>query len=158
RRLRLCAGQSVDARADVRPGADDRPDRGRYSGAAREAQGCHGRAGARRRAAFPRQASRGHRLFDPRQCGARGEEVVRLLATLLVALTCAFPSAARAESKIEPIVSPGGIKAWLVRETTVPMVAVDFAFTGGANADPAEKPGVANMVGSLLDEGAGELD
>jgi len=84
--------------------------------------------------------------------------VTRLLAALAAVLTLAFASAASAENKIQPIVSPGGIKAWLVREPAVPMVAVDFAFTGGANADPAEKPGVANMVGSLLDEGAGELD
>ena len=67
-----------------------------------------------------------------------------------VAATIAFGAAgpAPAASKIEPIVSPGGIKAWLVREPTVPMVALDFAFTGGANADPAGKPGVANMVSS----------
>jgi zinc protease len=38
------------------------------------------------------------------------------------------------------------------------MIALDFAVTGGANADPADKPGVANMLGSLLDEGAGDLD
>ncbi len=63
-----------------------------------------------------------------------------------------------AASKIEAIVSPGGIKAWLVREPAVPMVALDYSFTGGANADPADKPGLANMLGSLLDEGAGELD
>jgi zinc protease len=37
-------------------------------------------------------------------------------------------------------------------------VALDYAFTGGANADPADKPGLATMVGSLLDEGAGKLD
>ncbi len=37
-------------------------------------------------------------------------------------------------------------------------MALDYAFTGGANADPADKSGVANMVASLLDEGAGELD
>jgi zinc protease len=84
--------------------------------------------------------------------------VSRFLAALVAACALAFASAASAESKIEPIVSPGGIKAWLVRETSVPMVSVDFAFTGGANADPADKPGVANMLGSLLDEGAGELD
>jgi zinc protease len=40
----------------------------------------------------------------------------------------------------------------------VPVVALDFAFTGGANADPADKPGVANVLASMLDEGAGELD
>jgi len=30
-------------------------------------------------------------------------------------------------------------------------------FTGGANADPAGRPGVANMAAALLDEGAGDL-
>ena len=66
-------------------------------------------------------------------------------------------SPAPAANKVEAIVSPGGIKAWLVREPSVPMVAFDFAFTGGANADPADKPGVANMVSQMLDEGAGDL-
>lgn len=61
-------------------------------------------------------------------------------------------------AKIERIVSPAGIEAWLVREPSVPLIALDFAFAGGANADPADKPGVANMVSALLDEGAGELD
>ena len=82
----------------------------------------------------------------------------RLLAALVAAFTIAFASAACAESKIEQIVSPGGIKAWLVREQSVPMMALDYAFTGGANADPADKPGVASMLGALLDEGAGDLD
>jgi zinc protease len=85
--------------------------------------------------------------------------VSRLFAAALsIALTIATFGPATAASKIEEIVSPGGIKAWLVRDNTVPMVSLDYAFTGGANADPADKPGVANMVGHLLDEGAGDLD
>ena len=87
----------------------------------------------------------------------RSTQRIRLVS-LAAALTLAFLGGASAASKIEPIVSPGGIKAWLVREQTVPMVAVDYAFRGGVNADPADKPGVANMVSSLLDEGAGDLD
>jgi zinc protease len=84
--------------------------------------------------------------------------VNRLFAAALAALfAIALAEPAPAASKIEQIVSPGGIKAWLVREAAVPMIALDFAFTGGANADPAGKPGVANMVSSLLDEGAGDL-
>jgi zinc protease len=59
---------------------------------------------------------------------------------------------------VERIVSPGGIEAWLVREPSVPLVTMEFAFLGGASQDPAAKPGVANMVSQLLDEGAGELD
>jgi zinc protease len=84
--------------------------------------------------------------------------VIKLAAALAAVLTLAFSDAAPAASKIEPIVSPGGIKAWLVREQSVPMIALDYAFLGGANADPAGKPGVASMVSSLLDEGAGELN
>jgi zinc protease len=79
-------------------------------------------------------------------------------AALAIALTFACAGPAPAASKIEEIVSPGGIKAWLVRDKTVPMLALDYAFTGGANADPAGKPGVANMAAALLDEGAGDLD
>ena len=82
----------------------------------------------------------------------------RLFAFALAAALTLSAAPVSAASKIEAIVSPGGIKAWLVREPAVPMVALDYSFTGGANADPADKPGLATMLGSLLDEGAGELD
>ncbi|MEW6449358.1 MAG: pitrilysin family protein [Pseudomonadota bacterium] len=59
---------------------------------------------------------------------------------------------------IERVVSPGGIEAWLVREPSIPLIAMNFAFKGGANQDPALKPGTGTMVASLLDEGAGEMD
>lgn len=85
--------------------------------------------------------------------------MIRIFGAALAAVSLlAFAGPAPAASKIQEIVSPGGIKAWLVREPAVPMVALDYAFTGGANADPAGKPGVANMVGSAIDEGAGDLD
>ena len=60
--------------------------------------------------------------------------------------------------EIERVVSPLGIEAWLVEDDTVPLVALSFAFIGGAAQDPAERPGVANMLSGLLDEGAGDLD
>jgi zinc protease len=56
------------------------------------------------------------------------------------------------------VVSPGGIEAWLVHEPSLPLVALNFAFVGGATVDPTDKPGVGYMVSSLLDDGAGELD
>ena len=59
---------------------------------------------------------------------------------------------------IQRVVSPKGIEAWLVEEDKVPLIAMSFAFVGGASQDPAGKPGVANMVSGLLDEGAGDLD
>ena len=69
----------------------------------------------------------------------------------------AFASQAQA-TKIERVVSPGGIEAWLVHDRTVPMIALEFAFRGGANQDPAEKSGVARLASELLDEGAGDMD
>jgi zinc protease len=77
------------------------------------------------------------------------------IAAALCLIVFAGPADA---TKIERVVSPGGIEAWLVREPTVPLIALDFAFLGGGNEDPTDKPGVANMVSDLLDEGAGELD
>ncbi len=59
---------------------------------------------------------------------------------------------------IERVVSPGGIEAWLVHEPAVPLIAVDVAFAGGTTQDPPGKAGTANLVASLLDEGAGDLD
>jgi zinc protease len=80
-------------------------------------------------------------------------------ARLAVACTLALSLTSLAHAtKIERVISAGGIEAWLVQEKTVPLIAVDFAFRSGAIQDPADKPGVANMVASLLDEGAGELD
>src|SRR5436309_1541621 len=83
----------------------------------------------------------------------------RFAATALVtaALTSAAASAAQA-TNIERVTSAGGIEFWLVRDSTVPVIALDFAIRGGANQDPADKPGLANLATELLDEGAGELD
>jgi len=59
---------------------------------------------------------------------------------------------------IERVLSPGGLEAWLVRDKTVPLIAMEYAFAGGTSQDPADKPGVGNMAAALLDEGAGDLD
>ena len=80
-----------------------------------------------------------------------------LAAAAAFALFVSVPQA-QAAAKIERVVSPGGIEAWLVREPSVPLIAMDFSFKGGANQDPAGKPGVAYMVAATLDEGAGDLD
>jgi zinc protease len=77
-----------------------------------------------------------------------------LFAAALLALAV-VPAGATA---IERVISPGGIEAWLVRQPSVPLVAMDFAMVGGASEDPADKGGVAHLVASTIDEGAGELD
>jgi zinc protease len=75
-----------------------------------------------------------------------------------VAVVLAVAASPAGAVKIDVIKSPGGIEAWLVQEPSVPLVAISFAFRGGTSQDPADKPGVANMVSALLDEGAGPFD
>ena len=80
-----------------------------------------------------------------------------VFAIMTLSLVSAAPAFAGA-SRIESVVTPAGIEVWLVREKNLPMLSFDFAFLGGAAQDPAGKPGVANLVAGLLDEGAGDLD
>ncbi|MDF1750302.1 MAG: pitrilysin family protein [Alphaproteobacteria bacterium] len=73
---------------------------------------------------------------------------------LLMALRPAF-----AEVKVEEVVSPGGIKAWLVRDETVPVTAIEFSFKGGgAGHDKPGKEGTARLTAGTIDEGAGPYD
>ena len=59
---------------------------------------------------------------------------------------------------VERVNTPGGIKAWLVQDHSNPIVTIRFAFRGGAALDPPGKVGLANLVASTIDEGAGDLD
>jgi zinc protease len=83
---------------------------------------------------------------------------LRLFVVCVAALATVAAVQPAAATKIERVVSPGGIEAWLVREPSLPLLAINFAFVGGASQDPAAKPGVGHMTASLLDDGAGELD
>jgi predicted Zn-dependent peptidase len=67
-----------------------------------------------------------------------------------------FVAAAAEASNVQRVLSPKGIEAWLVEEDKVPLIAISFAFVGGASQDPADKPGVAALVAGLLDRGAGK--
>ncbi len=85
--------------------------------------------------------------------------MIRLLAPIaLAALALLTAAPAGAAMQIEKIVSPSGITAWLVREQTVPLVTLNYAFHGGSSQDEADKAGTANLAADLLDEGAGDLD
>jgi len=63
----------------------------------------------------------------------------------------------RAE-RVQHVVSPGGVVAWLVEDYAVPLVAMDYSFHGGATQDPQGKAGAASLLAGMLDEGAGDLD
>lgn len=76
-----------------------------------------------------------------------------------MALSLVSPAAAQSQTtRIARVTSPGGIEAWLVQDKTHPLIAMEFAFVGGGAQDPKDKPGVASLTSSLLDEGAGDLD
>ena len=79
---------------------------------------------------------------------------------LAAALLAPLPgdAAARPGIDIQSVTSPGGITAWLVEDSTIPLIAMDFSFAGGAAVDPDDKTGLANYLSSMLDEGAGDLD
>ena len=69
-----------------------------------------------------------------------------------------MPVAASRASKVQVVRAACGVTAWLVEDYAVPIVAIDFAFRGGASQDQTGKAGTATMFSALLDEGAGDLD
>lgn len=80
------------------------------------------------------------------------------LFPVLLALAAGLLATPATAVEVERVVSPGGIEAWLVRDTQNPIINLRFAFRGGAALDPDGKEGLANLVSSTLDEGAGDLD
>ncbi len=73
------------------------------------------------------------------------------------ALVAAFAPPALA-IEIQDVVSPKGVHAWLVQDSSVPIVSMRFSFKGGTAQDPAGKEGLANLMTGLFDEGAGDLN
>ncbi len=86
-----------------------------------------------------------------------GARMERLIAFCLLGLCLLLAPAANAVT-IQRVISPGGIEAWLVEQHTIPLIAMDFAFRGGAKLDPAGKVGLARLAAATIDEGAGDLD
>ncbi len=83
---------------------------------------------------------------------------LRFLGAIAFALALLWVAPAAAATTPVRVVSPGGIEAWLVEEHAIPILSARIAFRGGAALDADDRIGRANMVSSLLDEGAGDLD
>lgn len=78
----------------------------------------------------------------------------RLLLTLALLL---LPITAHA-TQVQEVVTPKGLRAWLVEDHSLPLVAVKLVFTESGYAQDAKgKEGRANMAAALLMEGAGDL-
>jgi len=85
--------------------------------------------------------------------------MIRFATSIALALLALWVGASNASAMtIEQIVSPSGIHAWLVREHSVPLIALNYAFHGGSTQDDALKAGTAHFTADMLDEGAGDID
>lgn len=78
------------------------------------------------------------------------------LMTLFAFLALLVPVSANAIT-VKSVQGPTGVETWLSEERALPMIAVNISFPAGSAYDPADKPGLANMMASLIDEGAGDL-
>jgi zinc protease len=76
-------------------------------------------------------------------------------AALLLA-AAALP--ARAEIRITPVTSPGGLTAWLYEDHSIPIITLESSFLGGAALDPDGREGACVLMTGLLEEGTGDLD
>lgn len=86
-------------------------------------------------------------------------QLPRWIAAALVAIgLLSSPARSIAAVDVQELVSPGGVKAWLVEDRSIPLISVSIGFRGGAALDPPGKGGLARFVSALLDEGAGDLD
>ncbi len=82
-----------------------------------------------------------------------------LFATLTLLFLAPWAIAPARAIDIDRVVTPLGIEVWLVRDESLPIVTVDFAFRDSGSAlDPVDREGLSEMTAALLDEGAGEYD
>lgn len=79
----------------------------------------------------------------------------RFSAALLLVFVTIAPGHA---VEIKEVISPKGIRAWLVQDDFVPLISMRFSFKGGAAQEAKDKDGLANLMTGLFDEGAGDLD
>ena len=73
------------------------------------------------------------------------------------AVLAAFALPAQAAVEIEEVTSPAGVKAWLVQEPSIPFVALELRFRGGASLDAEGKRGAINLMTALLEASASNV-
>jgi len=69
-----------------------------------------------------------------------------------------LPLTAAQAIDIKEVTTDKGIKAFLVEDYTLPIIALSYSFDGGSTQDEKGKEGTHRLMTALLDEGAGELD
>ncbi len=81
-----------------------------------------------------------------------------MIRALLITLSLLAATPLRAEVAITEVISPKGIKAWLLEDHSIPFTALNIRFLGGTSLDAAGKRGAVNLMTALIEEGAGDLD
>jgi zinc protease len=77
----------------------------------------------------------------------------------LIFILCALISTPAHAVDIQEVKgSKSGVKAWLVENHKLPIIAMRFAFQGGSEQDTADKQGLAALTMRALTEGAGTFD
>jgi zinc protease len=79
-----------------------------------------------------------------------------LLVVASITFLCLVKPVAAVE--VQEVVSPGGVIAWLIEEHSIPLISLEYEFSGGSSADPRNLKGLAYLTSGLLNEGAGDLD
>jgi zinc protease len=79
-----------------------------------------------------------------------------LFGVLSLSLALFLPASAEAIT-IKTVPGPAGVETWLSEEHALPMIAVSISMPGGSAYEPKGKEGLASLMASLLDEGAGDL-
>lgn len=88
----------------------------------------------------------------------RKMNAIRLSLPALAMAVVALFAAPSGAVDITEVRSARGITAWLIRDESIPLVSMEFAFRGGSALDPKGRGGLAEFVSGILDEGAGPYD
>lgn len=80
-----------------------------------------------------------------------------MLRIVLALCLSIITTTARAEIDIIEVTSPGDINAWVVEEPSIPFVALEIRFIGGASLDRPGKRGAVNLMTGLIEEGSGDM-
>jgi len=78
--------------------------------------------------------------------------------TIIIVLIFLLPSPSHALDIKVVEGEKSGVKAWLVEDHKLPIVAMRLAFQGGSEQDPPDKQGLAALTMDALTEGAGPYD
>lgn len=91
----------------------------------------------------------------PSSCGRSTDMMRSFFLSLIAGFLFAIAHAAAFE--VQEVVSPQGVKAWLVESHNVPIVSMMFSMPGGRNFEPPGKEGAHAIMADMLVEGAGSL-